>query len=77
MISILRIVGWYFLIFIQIKKELSITNSGEPDQTPHYVASDLVLHGVPMSHKKEASLFGLMQVKSIAECSPWSILQYL
>ena len=29
-------------------------NSGDPDQTPHSVASDLGLHYLPMSHKKEA-----------------------
>ena len=26
-------------------------NSGDPDQTPHSVASDLGLHYLPMSHK--------------------------
>ena len=30
------------------------SNSGNPDQTPHFVASDLGLHYLPMSHKKEA-----------------------
>ena len=29
-------------------------NSGDPDQTPHFVASDLGLHYLPMSHKKDA-----------------------
>ena len=29
-------------------------NSGEPDQTPHCVVSDLGLHYLPMSHKKDA-----------------------
>ena len=29
-------------------------NSGEPDQTPHSVASDLGLHCLPLSHKKDA-----------------------
>ena len=28
--------------------------SGDPDQTPHSVASDLGLHYLPMSHKKDA-----------------------
>ena len=27
---------------------------GDPDQTPHSVASDLGLHYLPMSHKKDA-----------------------
>ena len=30
------------------------TNSGEPNQTPHSVASDLGLHCLPLSHKKDA-----------------------
>ena len=29
-------------------------NSGDPDQTPHSVASDLGLHYLHMSHKKDA-----------------------
>ena len=29
-------------------------NSGDPDQTPHSVASDLGLHCLPMSYKKHA-----------------------
>ena len=29
-------------------------NSGDPDQTPHSLASDLGLHCLPMSHKKDA-----------------------
>ena len=29
-------------------------NSGDPDQKPHSVASDLGLHCLPMSHKKDA-----------------------
>ena len=28
--------------------------SGDPDQTPHSVSSDLGLHYLPMSHKKDA-----------------------
>ena len=31
-------------------------NSGEPDQTSRYAASGLVLHCLPMSHRKEAML---------------------
>ena len=30
-------------------------NSGDPDQTPHSVESDLGLHYLPMSHKNNAS----------------------
>ena len=34
-------------------------NSGDPDQTPHSVASDLGLHYLPMSHKKTLGIYGL------------------
>ena len=33
-------------------------NSGDPDQMPHSVASDLGLHYLPMSHKKDARHIG-------------------
>ena len=36
----LRVVGGAFFIFIQILKETS-ANSAEPDQMPHFAASDL------------------------------------
>ena len=55
-ISVLRVVRWYFFIFIQNLIGHSIANSGDPDQTQHFVASDLGLHCLPMSHKKDASL---------------------
>ena len=29
-------------------------NSGDPDQTPHSVVSDLGVYCLPMSHKKDA-----------------------
>ena len=45
-----------FFIFIQILKDTSVTNSGEPGQTPRFAASDLVLHCLPMSNKKDAKL---------------------
>ena len=31
-------------------------NSEDPDQTPHYAVSDLDLHCLPMSHKKDSRL---------------------
>ena len=35
-------------------------NSGDPDQTPHSVASDLGLRYLPMSHIKDAiGIYGL------------------
>ena len=33
-----------------------ILNSGEPDQTSRFAASDLVLHCLPMSHNQDARL---------------------
>ena len=33
-------------------------NSGDPDQTTHFVVSDLGLHYLPMSHKKYVSIYG-------------------
>ena len=37
-------------------------NSGDPDQTSHFAASDLGLHCLRMPHKKDAGLFGLKSV---------------
>ena len=38
-------------------------NSGDPDQTPLSAASDLGLHCLPMSHKKDARLiYGFKKV---------------
>ena len=45
-----------FFIFIQILIEKADTNSGEPDQTPQNAASDLGLHCLQTSHKKDARL---------------------
>ena len=48
-----------FFIFIQFFIEHSVlANSGEPDQTPHSVASYLGLHCLSMSHKKDARVMG-------------------
>ena len=51
-----------------------LQNSGDPDQTPHSVASDLGLHYMPMSHKKDArhiwvkmQLYYLIRVAEIWE----------
>ena len=43
-----------FFVFIQVLIEIMQANSGDPDQTPHYVASDLGLRYLPMSHIKDA-----------------------
>ena len=50
-----------FFIFIQILIEHSVLNNGEysdPDQMPHSVESDLGLHCLLMSNKKDARLMG-------------------
>ena len=66
---------FFFHFYSTFKRNFCKQNSGEPDQMPRFVASDLVLHCLPMSHKKDSRLiwvktdYHLMQVKSIAECS--------
>ena len=45
-----------FFIFIQMLLGHSITNGGDPDQTPHFAASDLGLYFLPKSHKKDEGL---------------------
>ena len=39
----------YFFTFIQFLMENSLANTVDPDQTPHYVASNLGLHCLPMT----------------------------
>ena len=34
-------------------------NSGDPDQTPHFVASDLGLHYLPYPTKRTLVIYGL------------------
>ena len=42
--------------------KLLFSNSGEPDQTPHHAASDLVFHCLPMSHKRDVRLICVNQI---------------
>ena len=42
--------------FLFVLKYTSVSNIGEPNQTPHSAASELGLHCLPMSHKKDARL---------------------
>ena len=53
-ISVLRDVRWYFSFLFKFLQKIMHANSGDPDQTPHSVASDPGLHCLPMSHKKDA-----------------------
>ena len=43
-----RVVGT-FVAFILFLMEVLLANSVDPDQMPHYVASDLGLHCLPMT----------------------------
>ena len=63
-IFVLRFTGWY-ISFIQILIEHSEGNRGDPDQTPHFAASDLGLHRLPMSHKKDARLIWCKRTVSV------------
>ena len=45
-----------FFICIQLLIDILQANSGEPDQTPRFAASDLVFHCLSMSFKKDAML---------------------
>ena len=47
---------WYFSRLLKFEKKFLISNSEEPDQTPRFAASNLVLHCLPMSHKMDARL---------------------
>ena len=48
-----------------IFKKKICKQTGEPDQTPRLAASDLVLHCLPMSHKKDARLIWVKILKYI------------
>ena len=63
-ISILRVVVWYFFIFIQILIEHSVTISGDPDQMPFSAVSDLALHCLPMPHKKDTRLIWVNKLQN-------------
>ena len=58
-ISDFRVVGWCFSFYFKFEKKLLQRNSGEPDQTTHLVASDLVLHYLPCSIKMMIGLYVL------------------
>ena len=50
----------FSFLFI-FEKKLLYANSEEPDQTPHFATSDLVLDCLPMFHKEDASLIWLKE----------------
>ena len=51
-----------FLIIVQILIGHSIANGEDPDQTPRFVAYDLDLQCLPMSHKKDAILTFIVEL---------------
>ena len=53
---ILGVFGGIFLLFSKFQLKILYTNSEDPDQAPHYAVSDLDLHCLHMSHKKDARL---------------------
>ena len=48
--------GSKFQFHSNFKMYIPLANSSEPDQTPRSVASDMVLHCLPMSYKKDVIL---------------------
>ena len=40
-------------------------NSGDPDQTPHFAASGLGFHCLPMSHKKDVRFIWVKTNKGV------------
>ena len=53
-----------FSFLIKLKNNILLANSGDPDQTPHSVGSDLGLHCLSMSHKKDARFIGWVIVNN-------------
>ena len=53
----------FFHFYSNLNKKILYANSGEPDQTPLFAASDLVLHCLPMSHKKDSMLIWVNEAK--------------
>ena len=46
----------FFSYQFKSTQNILLANSENPDQTPPYVAADLGLHCLPMSHKKDPRL---------------------
>ena len=58
-----------FIISIQILIDHPVRKHGDPDQTPHSVASDLGLHCLPMSYKKDARLIWVKTFQGLFQLS--------
>ena len=61
-ISNLRDVGWYFSFLFKFYIKLLFANSGEADQTLRFAAYDLVLHCLPIFHKRDARLICVKRI---------------
>ena len=59
----------FFIFIVQ-------ANSGDPDKMPHSVASDLDLHYLPMSNKKDARymLYCLISFRLLLKCNYFAYL---
>ena len=62
-ISIIRVVGFFFPFLFKFNRTFCKKNGGDPDQTQHSVVSDLGLHFLPMSHKKDTRLIWVKSLK--------------
>ena len=49
-------VGWYSSLLFKILIENFVSKQWNPDQTSRSATSDLGLHCLPLSHKKDAKL---------------------
>ena len=57
------ILGVLGAIFLQILIEHFVANSGDPDQTRQYAVSDLGMHCLPISRKKDTRLIWVNMLK--------------
>ena len=53
----LRLLDGIFIFLFKIIITHFVSNSGDPDQTPRFVASDLGLHCLPMHWQQKGRLF--------------------
>ena len=73
-ISNSRVVRWCFSVSFKILKKLLQANRREPDQTPLFVASDLVLYCLPMSHKKDARLISVKNASLVISITSYGYI---
>ena len=59
----------FFIFLFNFRYNCLLANSGDPDQPSHYVASDLSLHCLPMSHKNDDRLILVNACYNISCCS--------